>query len=610
MSISLCMIVKNEENVLDRCLGSVKDIVDEIIIVDTGSTDSTVKIAEKYNAKIFYYKWDNSFSNARNCSIKNAAKDWILIMDADDEFEKRDTDKLLKLVNDKSSNTNVYFLETLSYCGDDPNNGDTTMNLNVRLIRNRMGYKFTGNIHEQIMRSPEDNNKTDAIKIGDIRFYHYGYLNKVVEAKDKRKRNMGLIQKELDKDPHNSFMLFNMGNEYYAMKDCKQALEYYMKSYEKFNPIEGFSSKLILRIVSCNQIVGNFQEEYKFIDRGLEYYPNFTDLEFIRGNTLIGQGKYLSAINSLKKCIEMGESPVMLNELMGIGSYRTYYVLCNLYFDMKNYDNSLYYCDKSLKSNPRYTNSLSKLSQIMLVKNFPVDEMKKRFESYFDKDINEETYLFLSDIFYSENEFDASYYYAEKAEKVCRDECNKSKIYYYEGVCLFYQKKFHEAYKVFEKINSNNFIDSAFYYIMLCSTLDNSISGKNVLIDNPKDIPDNKKYLVYMKFEDLIEGKKCKPLSENKDESEEFAVYIFNLLGILLKIKYFSEFEKGLRLLNLIEDDNVLLYLAKLYYNNGYLKLGYKEFVRSIKIYDKIDVEGLEMMKRVLSINNSNENSA
>ena len=79
MSLSLCMIVKDEEKNLGRCLESIKDIVDEIIIVDTGSTDNTIKIAEKYGAKIFHYKWDNSFANARNYSLSKASKDWILL---------------------------------------------------------------------------------------------------------------------------------------------------------------------------------------------------------------------------------------------------------------------------------------------------------------------------------------------------------------------------------------------------------------------------------------------------------------------------------------------------------------------------------------------------
>ena len=109
MLLSLCMIVKNEENTLGRCLESVKDIVDEIIIVDTGSTDNTIKIAEKYGAEIFFYKWDNSFANARNYSLSKASKDWILIMDADDELKGEDKDKVIKLINNEDNKLNAYF---------------------------------------------------------------------------------------------------------------------------------------------------------------------------------------------------------------------------------------------------------------------------------------------------------------------------------------------------------------------------------------------------------------------------------------------------------------------------------------------------------------------
>lgn len=158
MSLSLCMIVKNEENTLERCLESVKDIVDEMIIIDTGSTDDTIKVAEKYGAKIFFYKWDNSFSNARNYSLSKASKDWILIMDADDELKNEDKDKVIKLINCENNKFNAYFGETLSYSGDYA--GDNiSSNINIRFIKNGKGYKFIGDIHEQIISGSEDANK-------------------------------------------------------------------------------------------------------------------------------------------------------------------------------------------------------------------------------------------------------------------------------------------------------------------------------------------------------------------------------------------------------------------------------------------------------------------
>ncbi len=85
-TLSLCMIVKNEEKHLARCLSSVKDVADEIVIVDTGSTDKTIEIAESFSAKIFHFDWVNDFSAARNFALSKCTGDWILYLDADEEL--------------------------------------------------------------------------------------------------------------------------------------------------------------------------------------------------------------------------------------------------------------------------------------------------------------------------------------------------------------------------------------------------------------------------------------------------------------------------------------------------------------------------------------------
>src|SRR3990167_6711291 len=100
-TISLCMIVKNEERYLDQCLNSVKDLADEIIIVDTGSTDRTKEIAKKFNAKIFDFKWTDDFSAARNESIKHATKDWILVLDADEVLDEEGKKMIREIVDGK-----------------------------------------------------------------------------------------------------------------------------------------------------------------------------------------------------------------------------------------------------------------------------------------------------------------------------------------------------------------------------------------------------------------------------------------------------------------------------------------------------------------------------
>src|SRR5690606_26419850 len=97
VTISLCMIVKNEEAVLARCLDTVKDLVDEINIVDTGSTDRTVEIANQYTDRVFHFAWTGKFADARNESFKYATKDYILYLDADDVLLEPDRQKFMHL---------------------------------------------------------------------------------------------------------------------------------------------------------------------------------------------------------------------------------------------------------------------------------------------------------------------------------------------------------------------------------------------------------------------------------------------------------------------------------------------------------------------------------
>ena len=109
------MIVKNEEKHLVRCLRSVRDVVDEMIIVDTGSTDKTIDIAKVFGAKVFDFPWTGDFSAARNHSLAQATGDWILILDADEVISSRDFDELKALIRKRTPSPAAYSIVTRNY---------------------------------------------------------------------------------------------------------------------------------------------------------------------------------------------------------------------------------------------------------------------------------------------------------------------------------------------------------------------------------------------------------------------------------------------------------------------------------------------------------------
>ena len=121
ITISLCMIVKNEEAVLARCLDSIKEAVDEIIIVDTGSDDSTKEIARKYTSEVYDFEWVSDFSAARNFAFSKAKMDYQMWLDADDIVPAEEAEKILQLKNTLDHNIDIVTMEYLTHFDTDGN---------------------------------------------------------------------------------------------------------------------------------------------------------------------------------------------------------------------------------------------------------------------------------------------------------------------------------------------------------------------------------------------------------------------------------------------------------------------------------------------------------
>ncbi len=599
-SLSVCMIVKNEAKNIGRCLESIVDIANEIIVVDTGSIDNTKEIAKKYGATLYDFKWIDDFSKARNYSINKATGDWILILDGDDEFEKQDADKLLDIINN-SNQGDIFIFNTICYLGDAPGN-EKIMNVNIRLFKNKPQFRYQGRIHEGI----RPQNKDVITQFSDIRIYHYGYINTCVKDQNKRERNMRILKKELEENPTNPYWLFCIGNEYFALNQLDKALEYFLSSYEKCNIQDIYVPKVLIRIIMIYDSLGNPNEALKYIDETLSHYPQYTDVEFLRGGIYHKLGYITKAIKSFQRCIELGEPPSTLNFLMGVGSYKAYYALGNVFHQVNDYDEALKFYNQTLLSKNDFYDAIIKIGDIITkIYNKPED-IKKNLEQFFDLN-NPLNYSNLEEILFSANQYQLALDYANSAIS------NNIRVPYMtfkKATCLYNLKMYEESIKEFEKIDSDdtNYLDSQSMLCICYSILDKFDSVENILSTIQK-MDDNKEiYQTFTCLNNIFKSKNKKTICDDVKESSKYLPIIINILDSFLRVKEFHKFEKALDLFNCIENNDALLELGKLYAKYGLTEMAVNEIKRSINIFDKLDEESAHILYRSFSLKESKSN--
>ena len=585
-TVSLCMIVKNEEKNLSRCLNSIKNLVDEIIIVDTGSQDSTVDIAKKFGAIVKHFEWVEDFSLARNYSLSFATKEWILIMDADDEFNYENIDDFINLVN--NSTIHGHYFKTLNYIGEKAEI-DTVTNINIRLIRNNKNYHFEGKIHENI-RGIKEKIDYKNFSIEDIVIYHYGYLKQTVVEKDKRKRNIAILEKEILSKPDKSIILFSLGNEYSAMGDYERALVYYDLAYEKVDFNMEFASKLMIRRISAFYNLKEIDLALRAIEEGIIRYPSFTDIVYLQGLIFIELRRYTLGIEKFKKCIELGEPPSHLEYYTGCGTYKAANAIADVYFELEDYENAVKYYNETLKYNPAMVKILYRICKIFNKTTENKAKISYMMAEYLN--LKDDAHLvLLSDILIKESLYEYAFKYLGG---VCKnDDKYAQETNLLRAKAYFYCKSYEESKIELNKIPKENYLyKDALKYKFLLSIIDNTkIEELEVF---------NKKYKALFELIYSIYYKEADIIFNYEDDHSELLKIAIDILGEFLEIQEFDIFEAVIEILNYIEDKNVLLELSKLYYEKGYKAMAYNEVLRSVKELDAIDKKGIDILSKTM----------
>ncbi|TCJ06385.1 glycosyltransferase [Cytobacillus praedii] len=312
-TISLCMIIKNEEKVLSDCLRSVKGKVNEIIVVDTGSTDSSVGIAESYGAKVFYFDWVDDFSSARNFSLSKATSDYILVLDADEQL-----DQSFNLYEEIKSDKDYYIMSIKNRMGK-----EYVLNHNaIRLFKNDHRLKYKGRIHEHI--NINEYNTLTFETINEPQIYHIGYIPEVFSNKNKNKRNLNMLKMAVKEDP-SGYNYYNLGKQFKAIGDFDSAFNAFSKSFSLNNQVS-YIPNLLYHMGECLNELQKYEDGIHLVKTSISKFPEAVDLFFILGVLYENAGYIQDAELCFRKCIEIGDLEFG-ETLEGVGSYLAFFKL-------------------------------------------------------------------------------------------------------------------------------------------------------------------------------------------------------------------------------------------------------------------------------------------
>lgn len=224
------MIVKNEAHRLQNCLDSVKPVVDEIVIVDTGSTDQTVKIAKQATPKVYHFHWCDDFAQARNYSLSKASGEWILVLDADEVLLPPAIALIDRIVNQRSNVIAVNFVRQEVRANQAP------YSLVCRLFRNRRDLRFVGVYHEGIDRDLTEIMQAEKhwqiASFDQPAIQHFGYTDAEIDQTNKYLFAERLMLKHLQLEPDDIYIKNKLGALYIAQEKLTKGLELLFQSWQ------------------------------------------------------------------------------------------------------------------------------------------------------------------------------------------------------------------------------------------------------------------------------------------------------------------------------------------------------------------------------------------
>jgi Flp pilus assembly protein TadD len=362
-SLGLCMIVRNEGPLLGNCLDSVQGFIDELVVVDTGSTDNTIEIARNYGARVREFRWTEDFSAARNHALQMATAAWILVLDADETLSRQDHSKLAALVSGGDADAwslvqrtygNNLIHKDYTVAQDDcyhessPYAGWTPSRL-VRLFRNRPEYRYRYRIHELIEPSILD--AGGHIHDTDIPIHHFGRQKGESEIRSKLELYLKLGLEQIRETPNETKPLIETALVYQELGNSSAAEHLLHKALALKENDFHVHAALGAQLLANNKPA----DAMPVLQEGLKLAPDDIGILNMLSSAMLALGSPQEAMRLLHKALEISPDSVLTNNNLGL-----------LYALTNRPERAIVYYRKSLELNPNSLSALTNLGMLYI----------------------------------------------------------------------------------------------------------------------------------------------------------------------------------------------------------------------------------------------------
>lgn len=316
--LSVCIITKNEQTNLERCLRSLKAYPFEIVVVDTGSTDQTLETALKYTDSVYEFTWCDDFAKAKNYAVSRAKHDMVLVLDSDEDARDIQLEPLTRLI--RKFPEKVGRIQRCNLLEQNHEMRESKEFINRIFNRNRFHYE--GKIHEQLVAAGHKQYDT---YLAPVTIGHSGYLLSDEERLKKAERNIRLLKLELaqNKDP---YILCQLGKSYYMIRDYEMAIKYFSEALSfDLDP----NLEYVIDSVDCYGYAllnSGRAKEALFFQNIYEEFGTRADFQFLMGLIYMNNEQFELAIQEFFKATQKKDC-----RMTGVNSYLAYYNIGVIY---------------------------------------------------------------------------------------------------------------------------------------------------------------------------------------------------------------------------------------------------------------------------------------